>query len=436
MKSTALLGTQLVVNALTGYAFQKMFAYYYGASIEKSIFDIAFQVPTMLIYLSGLGFTHAIVVSLFTRLRNGDQETLHRIFASLTNASLLALTAFVLATALLSGPISDLLAPGLGAGERAAMRTLILWMLPLALTFGISSYLSAVALAWRVPVGQEILLLIARLVVIAYVIANGHAIPLVQIAAVLVGSTLTAVAVQWVTLSRITGLRYRVVLDLRDPAVRGALHQFGGFFAVAVASQIAFAYGRRMGTIAGPSVVAFLGFASSLIDPLGAILGKVLAFQIGQPFAARLYTQPSGPSAESFRRVLVIVILVGGVIAGTIAIAAAPLINLFFGGGAFQAPAVIETARYLRIMAIGLPGAIALWVLLYPLLALGRHTAACVYVVGYVLQVLIINFLFGHVQGAAVAWGYSFCMWIQAIGGWLLLKAQMQSRVAEPRRRL
>ena len=224
---------------MTGYLFQKMFAYYYGASVEKSIFDIAFSVPTMLIYLSGFGMTHAIVVSLFTRLRIAAQTDLDRVFSSLLNASLLLLLAFMLATALFSLPVSHWLAPGLRESDQTATQRLILWMLPLALVFGISSYLSAVATAWRIPIAQEILLLTARVVVIAFVTFKGRALPLPSIAVVLVIVTAVGLAAQWCMVARITGLRYYLELDLRDPRVRGAVHQIGGFAVVALTAQVA-----------------------------------------------------------------------------------------------------------------------------------------------------------------------------------------------------
>lgn len=421
MKSAAFLGAQLTVNALTGYAFQKVFAYYYGASVEKSIFDIAFAVPTMLIYLSGLGLTHAIVVSLFTRLRHGSPDALDRVFSSLTNASLGALVVITSLTALFVAPLAGLLAPGLSAPQQHAVQTLILWMLPLTLTFGISSYLSAVALAWGIPVGQEILLLVGRLAVIAIIIADGHAMPLTHVAAILLISTLAGVALQWAVLVRLTGLRYRPVCDLKDPTMRDSIHQLGGFLFVAIAAQVASAYGRRVGTLAGENVVALLGFASSLIDPLSVILGKVLGFQIGQPLAARLVAKGAESTWSALYRVLWRVLALGCLVAVVTAAMAFPLVSLFFGGGQFEDSAVRETARYVRIMAIGLPAAITLWIFLYPLLGAGRHLAASMYVGGHVLQILAIRVLFGHVGGDAVAWGYSICVWVQAAGAWLLL---------------
>src|SRR5581483_5103862 len=99
----------------------------------------------MLAYLSGFGLTHAIIVSLFTRLRQSRSPDLDTPFSSLLNTSLLLLGVFMLAAVVLSAPFAHWLAPGLSESARSATQTLIVYTAPLALCYGLSSYLSATA---------------------------------------------------------------------------------------------------------------------------------------------------------------------------------------------------------------------------------------------------------------------------------------------------
>jgi hypothetical protein len=81
----------------------------------------------------------------------------------------------------------------------------------------------------------------------------------------------------------------------------------------------------------------------------------------------------------------------------------------------------MQTAEYLGILAIGLPGAILVWVCLYPLLEGARHGAAVAYVIGYAVQILCISILFRSYSGAAIAWSYCACFWAQAGAAWVIL---------------
>lgn len=429
IKSSVLLGSQLVASALTGYAFQKLFAFYYGAAVEKTVFDLAFSVPTMLIYLSGFGFTHAIVVSLFVRLKASGAGDLSHVFASLLNASMLLLVVLILATTAFSATVVGWLAPGLTLPQQAATRELMLWMLPLALTFGISSYLAAIAAAWNIPVGQEILLLVARVAVIGWVLLHAHAVPIRQLAAVLVLSTSLSLAVQAYLLLKATGLRYRLQLDLGDPAVQGAARQFAGFILVALTAQLSAAYGKRVATLAGADVVALLGFAMALVEPLGAIAGRILAFQVGQPLVARMAEAGTNALAATWRALW----RAGGVaIAGCIALAwaAEPAVAIAFGGGEFDMHDITRTARFLRVLSVSLPAAIVLWVALYPLVGLRSQAATVVYVTGYLFQIAFIGVFFQFLSADAIAWAYSGGVWLQAGAACLILGLRKSERLA------
>jgi peptidoglycan biosynthesis protein MviN/MurJ (putative lipid II flippase) len=408
----------MVVNALAGYAFQKVFAYYYGASVEKSIFDIAFSVPTMLVYLSGLGQAYAVIVSLFSRLREERKQDLDAIFSTLTNLSFIALLAVVVITAVFSGALSSLLGPGFDESQRAATQSQILWLLPLAIVFGLSSHLSAVAIAWRVPIGQEMVLLVARATVIVALVIHGKAMPLNRVAEILIVSTVMALIMQWLLLRSLTGLKYAFACNLRDRDIRLAIRQLGGLLLVSVAAQIASAYCRRMGTIAGPAVVALIGFAYSIMDAVASIVGKTFSFQIGQPLAAKLRSAKLAKRSFSAGSAVLIALVTGIACSTVLLLFNEWIVGLLFGGGAFDDAAIVETARYLGILAIGLPGALIVWVCLYPLLEVSKHCAAVTYLAGFLVQIVWLALSFDALSASAIAWSYTVCLWTQAVVAW------------------
>ncbi len=358
--------------------------------------------------------THAIVVTLLGRVRlEGDSERASSVFSSLLNASLLLLLLLVALVAIFAGNLADLFAPGLAASDRTNVRILILAMLPLALTFGIGSYFSATFLAFQVPIGQEALLLAGRIAAVSWVLMIGQAVPLITLAIVLSVVTLLGLVGQWILLTKLTGLRYQCVLDFRGHIVQRALQQFLGFLVVALSAQVAAAYTRRMSTIAGPEILAILGFANSLVDPIAVILGKVCAFLFGQ----RLANEAASSSQYELRGFFKMTLIV---FAGTCAVVGIlrwtmePLVTILYGGGAFGERAIQDTVTFGRALCLGLPFSVLLWMILYPLLGAYRHAAAMVYVAGYALQVAFISVLFSDYREFSVVWSFPFVTLCQA----------------------
>jgi peptidoglycan biosynthesis protein MviN/MurJ (putative lipid II flippase) len=181
-------------------------------------------------------------------------------------------------------------------------------------------------------------------------------------------------------------------------------------------------------TLAGPGVVALLGFAATLVDTISTIASKLIAYQVGQPIAASLQSSRHGSALSSLDRKGIVLAVLGSIAAYVLILMAVPLVRLFYAGGAFQEPEVSETARYVGIMAIGLPAALITAILLYPLLAIGRHGAALIQVGAFLLHIAFVRVAFEVLQGAAVAWAYVILLYAQAAGGWFLVKRYQRNR--------
>lgn len=420
-----LYAAQLVLNAASAYAFQKAIAFHFGASADKSAFDIAFSIPFFLVYASGLGMTHSIVVVLFSREESlRDPGLASRRFSTLLNLTLLVLGGLSLAAACVTSPLAELMAPGLPLEQRRQLSELTLALLPLSVTFGIGSFLSAVAVAYRIPLSQEIVLLVGRVLVVAWMLSTVGEVGLLAVSLVFVLSTALAVAILWLAVRHHTPLRYRLLIEFGEPEVRHALQQFAGFMLVAAVGQFAAAYTRRVATLIEPALVATVGFASSLLEPVGTILGKSAMYVWGDRLMA-VRVQGEAGARRSGGRDLALLLGLGFVAAGILALvlyATMPtIVALLFGGGAFDAQAVEATTFVGRLMVAQLPFHLVTWLVLYPLLGTFKQAAAMTYLVGYSTQIAFVWALTPGFGAVAVALSYPAFTAMQALFGVLLI---------------
>jgi len=318
----------------------------------------------------------------------------------------------------LAGPLANLLAPGLPADARAETQTLILLMLPLVVTFGTGTYFGSIFAAHSLPVPAEFVVLFSRLGVLVYGLFALNGLSLVQVAAALVVCSIVALAVQWVILVRVTGLRYSLRINLSIPEMRDTGLQALGFVAVAVVAQLDMSYLQRLATLDGPSTVAALSYAFSIVAPLGLVLGKLIAFSTG-PRYIDLFER--GRSSEASRLLLkygLISLVITSLLVAIVATNASQLVLLLYGGGRFDARSVQHTVDVTWPIMWSLPGSVLLWVLLFPLLNKSKsQVGAFIYIAGYVAQILINWLLFEKFGQAVLTWGFSGCVTLQAAMG-------------------
>ncbi len=420
-----LYAAQLVLNAVSAYAFQKAIAFHFGASADKSAFDIAFSIPFFLVYASGLGMTHSIVVVLFSREESQrDPALASRRFSTLLNLTLLVLGALSVLVASLATPLAAMMAPGLPVELQSQVSNLTLALLPLSVTFGVGSFLSAVAVAYRIPLSQEIVLLAGRVFVVAWMLTTIGDVSLLKTSVMFVVATALAVLGLWLAVRRHTPLRYRLLVDLGETEVRHALHQFAGFMVVAAVGQFAAAYTRRVATLIEPALVATIGFAASLLEPAGTILGKSVMYVWGDRLMAvradsRSATGRSG--GGDLTRLLGLGFVVAGLLALALHVAMPALVALLFGGGAFDARAIDATTSVGRLMVAQLPFHLVTWLVLYPLPGMFRQAAAVTYLIGYATQIVFVWAFAPSLGASGLALSYPAFTAMQALCGVVLI---------------
>lgn len=420
-----LYAAQLVLNAISAYAFQKAIAYHFGASADKSAFDIAFSIPFLLVYASGLGMTHSIVVVLFSREDcQRDHVLASRRFSTLLNLTLLVLGGLSVLFASVAPEMAELLAPGLPAEQRRQLSELTLALLPLSVTFGVGSFLSAVAIAYRIPLSQEIVLLVGRTLVVAWMLSTVGEVGLLATSMVFVLATGVATMGLWLAVRRRTPLRYRPLVDVTEPEIRHALQQFAGFMLVAAVGQFAAAYTRRVATLLEPALVATIGFAASLLEPAGTILGKSAMYVWGDRLMAvseRADASQRRTRGRELSRLLVSSFAAAGLLALVLYASMPAVVSLLFGGGAFDERAIESTTSVARLMVAQLPFHLITWLVLYPLLGVFKQAAAITYLVGYATQIAFVWAFTPSFGAVGVALSYPAFTAMQALFGVALI---------------
>jgi putative peptidoglycan lipid II flippase len=413
-----------------GYVFARLLAYQFGTSAQKDAFDIAYAVPFIVLNLSGFAYIHSVVTTHFVRLSTEDSPHIDAAFST-TLAWMTGLGGVLLVvTAAFSGPVTDLLAPGLSAAARAETRQLLLLMLPLALTLGVGTFVGAVLTAFRIPVTGEFCQLASRVGVVLFVICTGFRIELPSIAVGLVIASSCGLAIQWWILYRYTKVRFRWKLDTGNSAFRSIVKQGSGFLICAILAQFSIAYMRRVATLDGVGTNSALTFALAVVTPLSLMIGKPIALVIG-PTYARLAAEKQWHAA---RRILI----QAGAACLMLAIPMCLLLSAYsetvvyflFGGGAFDQASTKLTASLSAWIVWALPAALLLWIVVMPALTTrNSNLPGPILALGHLTQIILTVLLYESYGRYGIAVAYVIAINLQSVMGIAFLAHEWRSAV-------
>lgn len=423
-RNHVLFTLQIGLNVAVSYAFSKVLAYRFGTSAEKDGFDIAFSVPMIILSVGGFGFLSYAVTTHVAKMLESDRERLSSVFSTLLTYMMTICAALLVACIFFSGQVMALLGPGLTPEVMAQMRQLLPYLLPLIISLGFSTYFAAVLAGHSLPLTIEFSLIVTRLGAIGYVLCRGRAFGLDDVALGLSAASFLALAFEWYLVRRATGIRFRVRFYAPEPEFSLIVRQMAGLLAASLVIQISQAYMRRVATLDGVGTNAMLTYVLCVISPISVVLAKPIALTQG-PRIARLIAKGDRQAARAMvLRCLLIsgALAVGG--AWFVWLAAEPLIGLVFGGGRFDAAAVAATAEMLRYCIWALPGLVAGWVILMPMLTMrNEHVPAMVTGMGYAFHLLLTWLMFPMLGRQGIALAYTIAMNLQAtLGGFLVYR--------------
>lgn len=409
---------QIGLNSVVGYAFLRIMSVKFGTSADKSAFDIAYSVPFMILNVSGFAWLHSVVTTQFTRQVVDDPAGASESFSTTLNVMLAIGAGLLLLCAMFSARLTELLAPGLSAEVRNETRVLMLLMLPLIFTLGVSTYISAVMTAYGVPVAMELCQLVCRLGVVICAWVAGFRISLYEVAAGLVVFSAAGLLIEIGLLKAATGLRYRPVMRWEDRVLRTIARQSTGLIFAALMAQCGMGYLRRLATFDSNATTAAISYALATNGFLALLIGKPLALAIGPDYVNLCANRDWAAARRTLLRLLLFATAIGLALTVLVNSLAASIIATLWGGGRFNAHSVELTAALFSPINWSLTPAVALWLVLFPLMNSGKlQSAAVIYSAGYVVEIALCYVLFPAMGGIGLAWAYTLSIAFQAVLG-------------------
>ncbi len=410
------LTTQIVLNILIGYLFIKFLASNWGASAHKDAFDVAYSIPFLLISVSGVSFLEAVITTRFSSIRRSENGRANAMFSGMLNYLLVFSACAIWLSIIFVAQFTELLAPGLQESAQLEAQRLIVLFMPLVVVFAVGSLLSAILMAYEVPIGNEVYQLLSRIGLIGGWLFFGYKPSLNQTAISLCVFGSCGLLFVWIIFNRVTNIQYKLGLSVENAEIQHVLSQGLGLFFTSILAQGALAYMRRLGSLDGVGTIAVLSYALALIYPLSIVAAKPLALIIGPRYIC--YMQSGDVSSARY----LILASCGGLLFSTLSISsviygyAQEVIELVLGGGKFDASVASATASLLKLAIWGLPAEAISRLLLVPLLNDGRmHAVSVIYSSRYTLQMCLSYTLFNSVGRNGIIWSYVVAVGLQAL---------------------
>lgn len=413
VRSATLVGFFILLSRIFGLARDMVFAHYFGTSLAKSAFDVAFRIPNLFRRLFGEGALSASFIPVFTEsLEKESQERSWELAGKVRSMLVTVLAAVVVLGLLLLWAI---LARG-GHGQRAFLvMSLLQIMLPYALFICVVALCMAVLNSFKhfaVPAATPIILnlvLISAMVWVCPWFGESTEERIFGVAWAVLAAGLIQMLVQYPALKRF-GHKPVFSFNWKDSRIaRVLLLMLPASVGMGI-TQINVVIGGVLALWAGPWAPAALTYAEHMVYlPLGLFatsLGTVLlpAFST---FAARNQMDEINRTINSSLRHLMLVMLPASV---GLAVLAEPIIRLLLEQGSFDAWSTTLTARALMFYAPGL-FAFSLCKIFAPAFYSLKDTKTpvkvgiCAIVLNFVLNVAGIAFMPEFYKHASIALG-------------------------------
>ena len=359
------------LSRVSGLIRDVVLAYLFGASAAADLFFVAFRIPNFFRRLFAEGAFNQAFVPVLVQYKTDGLAELRLFLAQLSGMFSLTLTAAVIAGVALAGPLSALFAPGfLDQPQRFAQLTeLVRITFPYLGRISLTAYAGALlnahgrfALPAFTPVMLNVVLTLAALVALSGAVAEEPVV-------ILAWGVLIAGIVQWLmqlpALMRLN-LLPRPKVSTRHPGVR----QVGSLLLPAVFSasvgQINALVNTMIASTLATGSIAWLYYADRLLElPVGLIavaLGTVML-----PHLSRLVAL--GDSAGFLRTVnwgFGLGLMLGLPAAIALYLMSEPLLAFLymtFAGSAMTGHDVVMAGQALEMFAIALPGFVLVKVL-------------------------------------------------------------------------
>ncbi|MEI7902210.1 MAG: murein biosynthesis integral membrane protein MurJ [bacterium] len=360
LRSVAVVGSMTGLSRILGLVREWLMAYFFGTSLQKSAFDVAFRIPNLFRRLFGEGALSAAFIPVYTEtLKNEGHEVANRLASRIAGFLVAVLGSITALGILLSLGLQQLLAYNARAEAVYPLLRITLFYAPLiclvALGIGILNTLRQFALPALVPLFLNLVWILALVGICPFVSANLD----VRIG-VVAWSTMAAGFVQVGVLLpalRKQGVPLRIAFDwLSDARVRQVLRlslpMAVGMGAVQINLFVDGLLALYAGTW-GPSAMEYAERVTYL--PMG-LVGTAFATVLLPTFAKHAADADHEMLRMTLERALRTIAVIMVPMSVGLAVLALPIINLLYTchSGKFDAQSALYSSRALMGYAPGL----------------------------------------------------------------------------------
>jgi putative peptidoglycan lipid II flippase len=353
-KSAGVIGAATLTSRILGLVRDQAQAYFFGTDWRADAFVVATRVPTLLRELFAEGAMSAAFVPTFTRtLTREGRKAAFRLGSQVVNGLLLVTGILVVLGIVFAGPLTESYAEGFGndAGKLELTIQLTRINMPFLMLIAVAAAFMGMLNGLHrffVPATSPAMfnvVFVAATVVLVPVFTRIGIEPVMALSVGMLGGGLAQMLVQWPTLRR-EGYRHQFSLNHRDPALREVLLLMGPGTIGAAAAQINLFVNTSLATEV-PGVAAALRYAFLLMYlPIGIFGVSVATATI--PNLAKQGAEGAHAAMTSTVSWAIRLMLVLSVPATVgLMVLAAPIVQLIFERGAFDAASTAMTAAAL-----------------------------------------------------------------------------------------
>lgn len=349
-----LSGAFLVSRAL-GYVRTVVLGATFGTGPELDAFFAAFRVPDLIFQVVAAGAMGSALIPVLTGLHaTGERAHAWRVVATLANLLLVVMTVLAVAAFVGAPLLVRALAPGFDdAGvARTTELTRIMLVAPVLLALGAVAT-SALNAEGRFT-AAALAPIVYNLAIIVAAALFGSSIGVTALAIGVVAGAFGHLLVQLPALRRL-GFRFVPGIDLSDRAARRVLGLLGPRALGLGASQFTFIVMTALASSLGDGAISRYAIAFALLQiPIG-VIGVPLGVVIFPSMSREHALGAVGAYVAMVTRAVRLIVFVLVPIAALGITLRLPMVELLFGYGRFDAPAIASTAATVALFLVGLP---------------------------------------------------------------------------------
>jgi putative peptidoglycan lipid II flippase len=361
-----------LLGTLSGFGREMAIASRFGAGSETDAYLTAVLLPTVLLQLVSSGVMSAYLVPYLSEmLEKGDERGAWRIVGTTGLMTLALLVVAAVLTALASGPMVSLIAPGFGPATRALAIDLARLLSVLFVFLGMTGFLAGVLYAFQRFTAASLAAFVFNIVIIAGALFLGAPLGIWGLA----GATLLAGACQvglvvW-ALRDLPGRRF-LGLELHSAYLRRLGAALAPVLLLAVISQGYMAAERVIAShLAEGSVTALnYGFRIAMFPMVFCSSLTIVSFPLLSRQAAR---GDEGSFCATVSTSARLMLAAAAPITVLLFFLAGPAVRFLLERGAFDAADAARTAAALRFYGLGLVAYGLTWQFTVSLYALGDY---------------------------------------------------------------